>query len=559
MNRRNESKSRRSRASPPLRNKSRRRFGATDESQDSTELKSADDDNSDVPNKKMYSKYHNEAMVSSSSTANQASVTVSSTAVDTISSRRTMTSCNAKLVRSPRKPSPMCPLETEEMVYNDNSLSGPTPNGGQKTILPVENKNKVIAKPPKKRKAAEPEACSPPPAPVMMRPPPIDLTEWNNQRVLAWKDNVFKRGVIKNIAERQVRVLIDGETELSTYSVFDEDSNKVISDHCPMQSSVQIGTVVCVRISSEENVFYEGKVIERKSNPVSFHVSLQNHYHINSYSQEVWVPRANIRLLQPPWWEDMKDHEEQNNFYSVPNATSVPVAAPVVVSTAQVLPPAPAVAAVAAPPLTQAIPALPSVRSGNLLLSFEKQASFERPDTSEDELKNENVHFDSSGLSTPRSGSATPGANSQNGKDRAKQLCKKRDNVRSRAQSGDSSRASTPRSPNPVSKYKKGDVVSNEKSGVRKKFNGKQWRRLCSKDGCTKESQRRGYCSRHLSLKGKSMRSSVSLPGHRKGELKDGQIEWEETSRDSEYDHQDRITGKLDEREAANLLVSLGK
>lgn len=44
-------------------------------------------------------------------------------------------------------------------------------------------------------------------------------------------------------------------------------------------------------------------------------------------------------------------------------------------------------------------------------------------------------------------------------------------------------------------------------NGIRKKFNGKQWRRLCSKEGCTKESQRRGYCSRHLSMKGKEMRA----------------------------------------------------
>jgi hypothetical protein len=44
-------------------------------------------------------------------------------------------------------------------------------------------------------------------------------------------------------------------------------------------------------------------------------------------------------------------------------------------------------------------------------------------------------------------------------------------------------------------KYKKGDVVSTP-NGIRKKFNGKQWRRLCSKEGCSKESQRRGYCSR---------------------------------------------------------------
>ncbi|KAK6033666.1 hypothetical protein OSTOST_00089, partial [Ostertagia ostertagi] len=54
-------------------------------------------------------------------------------------------------------------------------------------------------------------------------------------------------------------------------------------------------------------------------------------------------------------------------------------------------------------------------------------------------------------------------------------------------------------------RYKKGEIVTNP-GGIRKKFNGKQWRRLCSKEGCNKESQRRGYCSRHLSLKTK--------PGH---------------------------------------------
>lgn len=53
-------------------------------------------------------------------------------------------------------------------------------------------------------------------------------------------------------------------------------------------------------------------------------------------------------------------------------------------------------------------------------------------------------------------------------------------------------------------KFKKGDIVS-AANGIRKKFNGKQWRRLCSKDGCTKESQRRGYCSRHLSMRGSSL------------------------------------------------------
>ena len=49
--------------------------------------------------------------------------------------------------------------------------------------------------------------------------------------------------------------------------------------------------------------------------------------------------------------------------------------------------------------------------------------------------------------------------------------------------------------------YRKGDVMTLSQSKIRKKFNGKQWRRLCSKEGCPRESQRRGLCSRHLSEK----------------------------------------------------------
>ena len=43
----------------------------------------------------------------------------------------------------------------------------------------------------------------------------------------------------------------------------------------------------------------------------------------------------------------------------------------------------------------------------------------------------------------------------------------------------------------------KGEIRTQE-DGVKRKFNGKQWRRLCSVKECFKESQRNGYCSRHL-------------------------------------------------------------
>lgn len=92
--------------------------------------------------------------------------------------------------------------------------------------------------------------------------------------------------------------------------------------------------------------------------------------------------------------------------------------------------------------------------------------------------------------------------------------CSKRSSMQSRGSTSSlldqrltpRSHPATPRSqPNTPHRFKKGDIVESE-SGVRKKFNGKQWRRLCSL--CSKESQRRGFCSRHLNQKGSSLRST---------------------------------------------------
>ena len=59
----------------------------------------------------------------------------------------------------------------------------------------------------------------------------------------------------------------------------------------------------------------------------------------------------------------------------------------------------------------------------------------------------------------------------------------------------------------PPKRYKKGELVVTATGGI-KKFNGKQWRRLCAQPGCMKESQRRGLCSRHL------QQSSAIVAGH---------------------------------------------
>ncbi|XP_031431540.2 protein capicua homolog [Clupea harengus] len=125
-------------------------------------------------------------------------------------------------------------------------------------------------------------------------------------------------------------------------------------------------------------------------------------------------------------------------------------------------------------------------------------------------------------------------------------------------------------------RYRKGDVVCTP-AGVRKKFNGKQWRRLCSQDRCMKESQRRGYCSRHLSLRSREMEAGAgagtgtggtATPSDTRGSRASSELEWEETSsRDSSeggrslrlllpQDWSSRFD--LEECEAASMLVSLG-
>ena len=79
-----------------------------------------------------------------------------------------------------------------------------------------------------------------------------------------------------------------------------------------------------------------------------------------------------------------------------------------------------------------------------------------------------------------------------------------------------SSRSSTPQSHSSRSSrtatphnYKKGDIVF-ANDGFRKKFNGKQWRRLCSAQFCDKESQKKGLCSRHFSSQIEPLRQQRS-------------------------------------------------
>lgn len=127
-----------------------------------------------------------------------------------------------------------------------------------------------------------------------------------------------------------------------------------------------------------------------------------------------------------------------------------------------------------------------------------------------------------------------------------------------------SSRSSTPhsrgsarssRTPTPHI-YRKGQVIVTP-NGFRKKYNGKQWRKLCMMEGCDKESQKKGYCSRHLTqLREPNPRSKLqdSLDSIKEDDSKSTGKEDESASIGYDFTEHDATV-----IEAASSLVSLSR
>ncbi|KAF6205666.1 hypothetical protein GE061_019839 [Apolygus lucorum] len=392
----------------------------------------------------------------------------------------------------------------------------------------------------------------------------VDLREWVDNHVLAKREHMYLPGVIRRAGSNgEVWVEFDHYGEKGKLVIFTDVLNSgkydVISDASPSGNQVSLGARVCVRANTEpaslQRVYLEGVVCRTLSAPPRFVVRL-----ITAGASETVVKRADLRLLLPPWWEELEDGEEppmngyvQNNNPSVGSSTT---------SNGlhhHHMPPhhhqqqqqlhgtehyhyrsndASPLHNLATP--NSMISTALSNASGDDL----RRRHYDDFGESDDDLRREDILFPTDAGSSKRSSVHSRGSTS------------------SLMDQGSITPRSTPATPRSQAatphKYKKGDVVSTP-SGIRKKFNGKQWRRLCSKDGCSKESQRRGYCSRHLSLKGNTLRPQPAFPSRGKGSIIDG----EETSRDSDTSPnyvERRMTGRFDpeETEAANMLVSLG-
>ncbi|CAL8359525.1 unnamed protein product [Arctogadus glacialis] len=444
-----------------------------------------------------------------------------------------------------------------------------------------------------------------------------------------------------------------------TSSPGDEGAVDFILDAPPPGTApVAVGTRVCVPFGGEEGrpvVFREGVVSQVDPHPaVSFpyRVVLEDEAQVLTKGQAVWVSRQSLRLLSPPWEVPQMDggrereREKELEMEERERREEMEVEREVCQLSIGmgVLGGSPRSGAHGFPPgvvgghsyvsthlsLHSATVAA-SVATSPVYGDTERQ---KQPNTPEVDMEVSNFNMGPSGGQKPSSGtpqhrhilSKPPGCSSSSSPHLAvargplsaltgpqqppsspaslrPELSLSQASLPSTKTTPTQTPPSTPstsssRSRTPLSlaqqKYKKGDVVCTN-NGIRKKFNGKQWRRLCSREGCMKESQRRGYCSRHLSMRTKEMEaaggggggggerggaggggssSGTVTPSDMRGRAS-SEFDWDDTSRESSEassrgDSRPRLVQAallphdlssrfdMDECEAATMLVSLG-
>uniref|UniRef100_F1KQK3 Protein capicua n=1 Tax=Ascaris suum TaxID=6253 RepID=F1KQK3_ASCSU len=411
----------------------------------------------------------------------------------------------------------------------------------------------------------------------------VNLQEWKASRVLARPPDLdgYLPACIKGVrGNKDVIVQFDSGAEHVFEDVMSptREQPDILADQAPSPDSINVSDLLCVKWKSDENLYRLAEVVKKTTSPARFQMRL----HCGSSSECVWLPRANVRLVRPPWYDELAaannyntsttdNREEINGFDSNGCSPSSLVQS-------------------AMPPFASC-----SSQSGRILNSarhsgatnadtqlLQKKASLsDIADSDDEQTKDEQTDavsevYNFSGNSTPRSALGTAATTSDRlsaqlfGVVQSQSVAGstgllEEDPFQHPQQAASNVAAAACAAAAAVmqqqQRYKKGEIVTTP-GGIRKKFNGKQWRRLCSKEGCNKESQRRGYCSRHLSLKGKSMRSEATLssalsPGSSNAGAGTTSMDWTSHGDFSELSPGDQHNRRFDETDVANTLLNL--
>lgn len=144
----------------------------------------------------------------------------------------------------------------------------------------------------------------------------IDLGEWRDHRILAKQDTVYLPGVIRKASlQGEIWVELDyyEGKQVKFCNVLTTGRYDVIGDASPSMRQLAIGSRICVRQEAMVDnistaVFIEGVVCNILNNPTSYVVRVQNHPH----GEEITVKRADLRLMQPPWLDELSDFNSES-------------------------------------------------------------------------------------------------------------------------------------------------------------------------------------------------------------------------------------------------------
>lgn len=154
---------------------------------------------------------------------------------------------------------------------------------------------------------------------------PVDLSEWKGHRVLAKRGLHYYPAVIvnvKNACDLIVRIDVEANNDLLYSNVFTNGKFDVISDAVPSAKQLVEGARVVVRLDKDQQMFVEGVVYERQGSPTSQYLVRISGETINQGSgvtNDHWILRPHLRLLQPPWWEDLEPHGQSSLLSSAPH------------------------------------------------------------------------------------------------------------------------------------------------------------------------------------------------------------------------------------------------
>ncbi|CAF0938493.1 unnamed protein product [Didymodactylos carnosus] len=308
----------------------------------------------------------------------------------------------------------------------------------------------------------------------------LDPSQWKHQSVLILCDHHYHMSTIIDInysmIDIELKKPINNKLEMKLYCNFEQSLSPtptVILDNIPACSDLKLNTSVCVRIHPTNSDFVCGIIKEKHPTRLEFSVKFID----GNEQQQRWFTRQNIRLLIEPWHEELRlfrantvadvvtsvdneiEEEEKININNDDDESEEKLSK--TIQSNQDLPNDGASSSIESTIGVRSI----SSSSSSTTSSLASCAVPSTPTTPNDYLK--------SSFPTPP-------------------LL-----IEDDSSSGDS-RELQQQQHSKQQNYQKGDIFEMS-SGIRKKFNGKQWRRLCGVENCQKESQRHGYCSKHLS------------------------------------------------------------